>query len=158
MEWEEFKTNCEVLSLDESALLRTCFIDEFVDTTYEGYKKHILTREDYIDGRCYTGYLWDYLKEKSVVKENYIERLVDVAKYIYVMWDVHTCERIYIKNYWKFGKENIVKINIEMFLKGEEFFPEDIYLFDDTLSWYFIKTHEYTQGKKEKRYCLKGGL
>lgn len=158
MEWEDFKVNCKVLPFDESALIRACFIDEFVDTTCNGYKETILKRKEYIDGICYTGYLWDYLKEKNAVKENYIEQLAFVSKDVYVMWDIHTCERIHIDDYWKFGKENIVKINIEVLIKGEKFFPEDIYIFDDTLSWYFVKTHEYSQGKKGRRYCLKGGV
>lgn len=92
MEWEDFKVNCEVLPFDESTLIRACFIDEFVDTTCNGYK------------------------------------------------------------------ENIVKINIELLIKGEKFFLEDIYVFDDTLSWYFVKTHEYSKGKKGRRYCLNGGV
>lgn len=68
--------------------------------------------------------------------------------------DIHSCERIFADEYWKFGKDAVLKINFETLIKGEIYLPEDIYIFDENLTWTLIKTHENIKGKC---YCLKSG-
>lgn len=56
------------------------------------------------------------------------------------------------KSFFKFGKDNIVKLDIEYLIESIDYFPEDIYIFDNDFSWTYIITHE-DDGKR--RICLK---
>lgn len=148
---EEFKQNIEIMSKVESDRLREEFIREFVDVNDEYYKQYIARRTQYIDGECYTGYLWDCLRNKELIREKDINSLSQVLGDVFVMWDIHTCERIFIEDYWKFDKDTILKLKFETLLQGEKFLPEDIYIFDETFSWCLVKTHEDIAGG---RFCL----
>ena len=67
------------------------------------------------------------------------------------MWDIHSAERIFIPNYWKYPKECI--LYVEMW--SEDMYkelPEDIYIFDDTFTWSAIYTHEIDLN--DAPYCL----
>ena len=59
-----------------------------------------------------------------------------------------------MKDYWKFDKDAVLKMDFEILLDGEEYLPEDIYIFDESMTWTLIKTHEDIDGKC---YCLKSG-
>ncbi len=48
----------------------------------------------------------------------------------------------------------MLELKYRHLLEGKEFLPEDIYIFDSSLTWTLIKTHEEINGK---RYCLKTG-
>lgn len=53
---KDFKETVEVLPLDEANLLRELYIENFIDTSKEGYKNNIFERKLFPDGYCYTGY------------------------------------------------------------------------------------------------------
>lgn len=89
-----------------------------------------------------------------MIEELYIDKMAGKLNSVYVFWDIHSCERIFIKDYWKFDKDPVLKLDIKMLLKGEKYLPEDIYIFDKSFTWTFIKTHEDIE---RKRYCLKSG-
>jgi hypothetical protein len=71
---------------------------------------------------------------------------------VYVFWDIHTKERIFIENYWKFDKWAVLHLNSQLLFENLEYLLEDIYIFDDSLSWTLILTHEYVN---DRRFCLK---
>jgi len=71
------------------------------------------------------------------------------------MWDIHTKERIFIKDYWKFKKKAVLKMKANLLFEGEIHLPEDIYIFDDSFNWTIAKTHEDIDGE---RYCLTMGI
>ena len=67
------------------------------------------------------------------------------------MWDMHSCEKIWIPDYWKFPKTKI--LCTDAWTESLKYkLPEDVYVFDDTFSWSVIFTHETNE--KEERYCL----
>jgi len=73
-------------------------------------------------------------------------------KSVLVLWDIHSSNRIITNDYWKFGKDSVVRIDTKYLIEGIDYFPEDIYIFDDDFLWTYIITHE-DDGKR--RICLK---
>lgn len=148
---EDFKRHIEVLPEEVSNALRALYIEHFIDANKEGYNKCIAQRELFSDGYCYTGYLWDYLLEyNKITFRTLIEELLN-KKMLLVLWDIHSCEKIFIENYWKFQKDRILKVDARWIKEGIEHLPEDIYIFDYNFSWTYILTHE-DDGKR--RICL----
>ena len=68
-----------------------------------------------------------------------------------MFWDIHSCERILIKDYWRFEKDAVLQMSMNLLLENEMYLPEDIYIVDKDFSWTMVKTHEDIDGK---RYCL----
>lgn len=140
-----------ILDSIKSNTLRHKYIKEFVDTSLTYYKKNIERKIMFCDGLCYIGYLWDCLINPSIISEQKADQLLQEKRDFYIMWDIHSCERILIPDYWKFPKTRILCADAWLeTLKND--LPEDIYIFDDTFSWSIIYTHE-TNAKKS-RYCL----
>lgn len=79
---------------------------------------------------------------------------VVVVTRVFVFWDIHSCERILIEDYWKFDKDSVIEIDFNVLLEGETYLPEDFYIFDKNMTWTLIKTHEDINGHC---YCLKSG-
>jgi hypothetical protein len=73
---------------------------------------------EFKDGYCYEGYLWDCMKEPILIKESYVELKADNIDMVYVFWDINTCERIFIKDYWKFDKDAVLKLKFSDLLEG----------------------------------------
>lgn len=140
-----------VLDSKESDALRCKYIKEFVNTASSYYKENIERTTMFKDGSCYTGYLWDCFLNPSVISESEADRILGEKRKIYIMWDIHSCERIFIPDYWKFPKAKLLCADTwTETVKGD--LPEDIYIFDDTFSWSVVYTHETDE--KNNRYCL----
>lgn len=73
---DDLKEKIEVLPLDEANILRDLYIENFVDTSKEGYKNNIIERKLYSDGYCYTGYLWDYITKYQRVSLNLVKTIL----------------------------------------------------------------------------------
>lgn len=149
---KDFKEKVEVLPLDEANILRELYIDNFIDKSKEGYKNNISVRKLFPDGYCYTGYLWDYLKKYQRITFQSLINELSNKKSVLVLWDIHSSNRIITNDYWKFGKDSVVRIDTKYLIEGIDNFPEDIYIFDDDFLWTYIITHE-DDGKR--RICLK---
>lgn len=138
----------EALQSDE---LRYKYIQSFVDVTSNYYIENIQRKVKFRDGLCYIGYLWDCLINPQIVSENEAAKILQEKTKIFIMWDIHSCERILIPHYWKYPKSRILytdqwseALRVDL--------PEDVYLFDDTFSWSVIYTHETdAQGNS---YCI----
>lgn len=154
MDFEKFKNEVINLNEFEKKEIRNKYIEKFVNTGSEIYQKQIKEKHEFSDGYCYLGYLWDCIINPSIVEEEYIERLNIKDELVYVFWDIHSCERIFIKDYWIFEKDAVLQVKLKILLKNEKFLPEDIYIVDKNFAWTLIKTHEDIEGK---RYCIKSG-
>ena len=115
------------------------------------YKENIEQKKMFSDGLCYTGYIWDCLLNPRIISEREADQLLQVKRRIIIMWDIHSSERIFIPDYWKFPKAEVLCTDAwsETFKND---LPEDVYVFDDTFSWSVIYTHE--TDLKDNRYCL----
>ena len=140
-----------VLNSIESNILRKKFVKHFVDTGSDYYKERIERLIEFCDGMCYEGYLWDCLSFSTPMTENELSKFLANKKNVYVMWDIHSCERILMLNYWKYPKDSVLLLNrwIPTVMNS---LPEDIYIFDDTFTWSAIYTHE--TDKNGDRYCV----
>ena len=140
-----------ILDSTKSDTLRCEYIKNFINTSSLYYKENIERKILFSDGLCYTGYLWDCLLKPTVISECKANQFLQGKRRMCIMWDIHSCERILIPNYWKFPKTKIISTDagIESFKHD---LPEDVYIFDDTFSWSVIYTHETDE--KWDRYCL----
>lgn len=141
----------EVINSIESTKLRELFIQTFVNTASDYYINRINKLIEFSDGICYTGYLWDCLKNPCVVSEDAINDILKNKKNIFVMWDIHSSDRILIPNYWKYPKTSILFFD-DWTEDSKKTLPEDIYLFDSSFTWYAVYTHE--EDISLNRYCL----
>ena len=140
-----------VLDLKKSDELRDEYIKSFIDTSSSYYKEDIEQKTLFSDGFCYIGYLWDCLLKPTIISEYKANHFLEDKGIVYIMWDIHSSERIFIDDYWKFPKNQILCTDEKIeSLKSD--LPEDIYVFDDTFSWTVVFTHEYND--KDRRYCL----
>ena len=97
---------------------------------------------EFSDGLCYEGYLWDFLKSETYIGETQIEEYRNFLKQVFVFLDNNSRDRIFIKDYWKFGKKDMIELDYNLLLDHLEFFPEDIYITNKDLSWTIVFTHE----------------
>jgi hypothetical protein len=154
MSLEDFKRNIIIINKIEGSLLRNRYIQKFILTEKDYYKRYVLSTQTFSDGICYTGYLWDCLKEVEVIDFNYINSMRNSLEKVYVLWDIHSRDRILIEDYWKFKKNDILLLDFCVLLDNLDYLPEDIYIFNESFKWTFVLTHEYFDNK---RWCLKSG-
>ena len=143
--------NITILNDAQSSELRKKYIQSFVDSRSEYYAEHILAMKQCRDGMCYDGYLWDCLAAPTVVSETEAHRALHEKENFYILWDIHSCEKIWIPHYWKYPKASVLRAEKWTDALRKEL-PEDIYLFDDSFQWSVIFTHETDES--EESYCL----
>lgn len=149
----------DIVPDNKKGKLRNSFVEAFVNTSTEYYKKYISNLKEYPDGLCYDGYLWDSLKVDYEQVESSMEDAIQYLKEkdtVYVMWDIYSLYRVaeyrILTN--KYPKDTIIKTDsLELckfildewkweFASDNQYLPEDIYIFDETMKWFVIFTHE----------------
>ena len=154
MKLEDVQRIIECLPKESEVALRNNYINKFVDVTKDHYKKYIMTAKEYSDGVCYTGYLWECLINSTLIKFDEVVAYREKLNEVLIFWDIHSKEKIWIDDYWKFGKDTMLRLDYSDFLDNLEFFPEDVYIFDESLMWSLVLTHEDIDGI---RICEKIG-
>lgn len=142
----------KVLNEQQSSNIREKFINSFIDKASEYYVNYILKLNNFTDGWCYIGYLWDCFNFFEPIEESFCLNYIETLDEIYIMWDIHSSERILIPNYWKYPKESVISLSFTEYVLFNKFFPDDIYIFDATFSWCFALTHE--NDDIGNRHCL----
>jgi hypothetical protein len=143
----------------QSKDIRKTYIDNFINKN-DHYHLYIETMHEFIDDWCYLGYLWDLLKKSEQISEEFCyDFLAKQKSPIYIFCDIHSCEKILLRDYWKYPKEAILKMNYEEFIHIKTQLPEDIYIFNLDYKWTIVLTHEYFEmikgrNKQQLRYCL----
>lgn len=151
-----------VLPTEESVPLRERFINSFVDTKTKRYISDFMPM------------LSDTLlsAESKIVKYgDILNYLSGLNKEIYLMWDIIPEDEFgnVIQTYWKekfqkcdYYNRSVLKLNSKKaaeFLSPAEKFvdilPWDVYLFDESFSWYFAIHHHFWKDivKDENRIC-----
>lgn len=154
MDFNEFKSKVEIISQKEAKQYRIEYINRFVNIDCEHYKKYIKVLKEFSDGMCYTGYLWDCLIAPQIISIDEVNKYRTTLDEVLVFWDMHSQDRILVEGYWKFVKDNVLKLKFKELMDNLEYLPEDIYVFDQSLQWTLILTHEDNNGK---RICAKSG-
>lgn len=151
MELFELKEKISIVKGDEKHYIREMYCSSFFNISSPEYEAAIEKMHKYSDGFCYNGYLWDYLSAPVQIELDYLTTKIKHLNDIYVLWDIHSCERIFIENYWKFGKDDILLLDGNTLMESLHLLPEDLYIFDSSYMWTIILTHEYSE---DRRYCL----
>lgn len=142
------KERSVLLTDKESNIIREKFISIFVDTTTDYFKEYISNNTaEYKQGKFYFGYLWDTLREYKRVKRNEDLNFLDNLREnkVYVMSDLHSKERLgnaeFLLPFFPINLIIVAKLNDV--LPSLAALPQDVYIFDDSFSWYLILTHEW---------------
>ena len=144
----------QIIEGTEYLAIKELFVEKFVDQSSSFYVERIKNKHCFSDGLFQTGYFWDCLKKYNRKTEKYCIEILSSKREFYVIWDILSSEQIRIPNYYKYPTEACLKLSFQEYLEKADTFPEDIYFFDDTLTWCVILTHE-DDGKR--RYCLSIG-
>ena len=147
----EFESAVACLPLETSDALRAEFVATFVDTSRPRFPELIGHRRHFVDGDFYTGYLWDFLTNFTLVTEEQVwSNVASLGTEIDVMWDLHSSERIHrttgtFRDMLSRGQQSNTWRSI--FSAGRS------HLFDETFVWCAALTHEYSDDSGE-RICL----
>jgi hypothetical protein len=147
MTFEGFAKRVSVVTGDRADGIRQEYIDRFVDTDSDWFRKRIAVLKAFTDGLLYTGYLWDCLIRWERIAEDHLFETLRALDVVYVFWDLHSAERIPIERYWRFPKPSILELSASDLEAGLAYLPEDIYIFDERLNWSLILTHEFDNGR-----------
>ncbi len=153
MELDEFREAVRVLPKGEARDLRRRYIRTFVDT-----RSKECSDIAEVSARCpaatYWSYLWDCLRDPTVIDCRFVDGLADSLREVLVLWDLHPDRRVAVQNYWKFQKDDVLSLDYNLLLRNLRHLPEDIYIFDRSFGWTLVLTHEYVD---DERWCLRSG-
>ena len=145
----------QLLSPDDSSIWRLAYIDAFVDTTSEHFKRHIGSPRQFSDGIHYEGYLWECLR--SPARISYQRFCLEVVRHseLLVTADDHSRDRVIGAPLWPFPRNSVVRFEPQILLNSLAVLPEDLYVFDPSVLWTLVLTHEYTS---KNRICCAVGI
>jgi hypothetical protein len=163
------------LPTDQAQILRQKFIDTYIDTSHKLYQKNIkdLTPDTLYHDGMIVSHLWSCLKREtrySVDFETALHYLYQLSNdSFYVMRDIQPKRsKEWLSSYSSFHpksdsylqSDDIIHISprelcevilhdhlIEVYRIGYPILDEDLYVFDDSLNWYIVFTHEECNGK-----------
>lgn len=141
------KERMAILGEEESQGIRKKFIDYFVNQSSGYFKKYISQSQD--ANQYYVGYLWDSLKEykRALHKDDLIFLDAFLENRVYVMCDLHSLGRLGNSPDLLpfFPSDRIGAAKLKDVISALAALPQDVYIFDDTFSWYLILTHEFDE-------------
>ena len=145
----------EILSTEHSALWREAYLEAFVDKTCDHFQRYIAKPRRFSDGVHHEGYLWDCLREFTrITRERFCLEVARCSE-VYVIADDHSRDRVMGAPLWPFPPYSVASFQPQRLLESLESLPEDIYVFDSSLTWTLVLTHEYDN---KRRICLSMGV
>lgn len=148
-----FRSQVKVIEDEDANILRLQYLQTFIDTGSKKYQSRILDRRKYADGWYYTGYLWEHMRNSRRVPCSVMPNMVDEKHRVYVLWDLHSSEKIVRPGYWKFPREAVLQVAFGVLIDNLQWMPEDIYIFDRSLDWTLVMTHEEDLDCKQFCFC-----
>ena len=145
----------QILSPEDSSLWRQKYLDAFVDMASAYYQQRITSPRRFSDGIHHEGYLWECLRSPSRIT---IQRFgLEVVRFpaVYVMADDHSRDRVLRAPLWPYPAFSVACFEPQSLLASLDSLPEDIYVFDSSVSWTLVLTHE-DDGKR--RICCAVGI
>src|SRR5579883_1929279 len=142
MSSETFVACTTILPGERADALRTAYIQRFVKTESAYFREYIAQKRQFSDGEYCFGYLWDTLRNPTTISEEQLKAELAQRGEVYVFWDLHSAEHQVAKDYWKFPREAVLRVqapclieaiaSMEYVAQGWAYLPEDIYIFDDS--------------------------
>ena len=159
-----------VIEAERAKKLRERFIESFIDTDCEYFKKY------YAQDDVYARFLWDCRRlPAGTFYDHTQEQAADFLKSrgsVYFMWDYWRTGTVFADehpgavieaNGDDVGRLAVEEWNAELEAEKHDCYiehpqlPSDVYVFDDSFSWYVIFTHEtdeYEGPDSPVRYCI----
>lgn len=144
-----------ILSPEDSSFWRQAYLEAFVDTSSEHYQRYIASPRRFSDGVHHEGYVWDCLRSaKRITAQRF---RLEVVRYpeVFVMADDHSRDRIPGAPLWPYPAYSVARFEPQRLLDSMGSLPEDIYVFDTSVSWTLVHTHE-DDGRR--RICFAVGI
>jgi hypothetical protein len=149
------KSELRILPRKESATLREAYLQAFVDRSSAHYQTYIEARFQFTDGAHYTGYLWDCIRGGiRITYERFCHEVVRHRE-VHVMADDHSRDRVISDPLWPYAPNSVAILQPNLLLQLLQALPKDIYVFDESMSWTLILTHEHDE---RRRICLGVGI
>jgi hypothetical protein len=145
----------EILSPEDSALWRQAYLEAFIDTSGGHYQRYIARPRQFSDGVHYEGYLWDCLRSPSRITIQRFNHEVVRHPQVLVMADDHSRDRIPGAHLWPYRQYSVARFSSQGLLGCLDSLPEDIYVFDESVAWTLVLTHE-DDGRR--RICCSVGI
>ena len=82
---------------------------------------------------------------------------LEVARHneVFVMADDHSRDRVMGPPLWPYSPYSVARFRAPGLLQSLRSLPEDIYVFDESVSWTLVLTHEHDE---KRRYCVAIGI
>ena len=106
-------------------------------------------------GIHYEGYLWDHLRSPSRITIQRFRHELILHPEVFILADDHSRDRIPGAPLWPYRPYSVARFHPQVLLQSLEFLPEDIYVFDSSVSWTLALTHE-NDGRR--RICCSVGI
>lgn len=148
-------TQLQILSPEDSAFWRQAYLDAFVDTSTEHYQRYIASPRQFSDGVHYEGYLWDCVRSRSRITVQRFRHELACHPEVLVMADDHSRDRIPGAPLWPYAPGSVARFQPQVLLASLDALPEDIYVFDSSLSWTLVLTHSHDD---RRRLCYAVGI
>jgi hypothetical protein len=145
----------EVLSCDDSGEWRAAYLKTFVDTSCDYYRQRIAQPRPFSDGVHYEGYLWDCMPAAQRITIQRFRTEIARRHEVFVMADDHSRDRVMGPPLWPYAAYSVARFKGFDLLQSLDSLPEDIYVFDDSVSWTLVLTHEHDH---KRRYCCAIGM
>jgi hypothetical protein len=115
----------------------------------------LATQQLFSDGMHDSGYLWDCLRMPSRITVQRFENEICVHSEVLVMADDHSRDQVPGAPLWPYAPHSVARFSPLELLEVRTSLPEDIYVFDNSLNWTLVLTHEHDNRRK---LCLAVGI
>jgi hypothetical protein len=149
------ESELQILDPEESSMLRQAYLDAFINTETDYFRQRIATLKLFSDGMHSEGYLWDCLRTRQRISFNRFILELENRSELLVMADNHSRDRVRAAALWPFPPYSVLQTTSQQLLAILSALPEDIYVFDYSVSWTLVLTHE---GDKKRRFCYGVGV
>ena len=142
------------IPLKDSAAWRKAYLEAFVDTSNE-YFQRIASPRQFSDGIHHTGYLWECLRSPLRITFQRFQHEVVSHLEVFVMADDHSRDMVPGATLWPYAPYSVICFTPHELLQCLPALPEDMYIFEETLSWTLVLTHEHDH---KRRICCAIGI
>jgi len=141
-------TQPQILLPEDSAFWRQAYLDAFVDMSGDHSRRYIASPRHFSDGVHYEGYIWDCLRSPSRITIQRFRHEVVGHPEVFVMADDHSRDRIPGAPLWPHPSNSVARFEPQHLLELLYSLPEDIYVFDSSVSWTLVLTHEHDNRRR----------
>lgn len=127
---------------EQATRLRQGYVSRFVKQDSQYFRSRIERLQRHADGYYYDGYLWDCLQRPELIRQDAFFEELSHHNAVYVMSDLHSNNKVRVDDYWSFPKCNVLVTQVTSLPALLPLLPDDLYVFDESLNWSLVVTHE----------------